>query len=551
MLALVGSAQAAPGQLDPSFGTGGKVLQSLSLGTGGDWIYDAAIQPDGKIVVVGSTQLTSYSTIAIARYLPSGVLDQSFNANGVVVPDYGYSCEARAVAIQPDGRIAVASTANGEFRVSRYLDNGAPDASFNGTGTRTKQIDGGTASIPSAVIVQTGTGRIIVGGKSKIGDDVFALMGLEANGANAAGFGTTNGTTYVSVGASDDRLQRMVVQPSGKIVAVGTANGSPPQVAVARFTATGQLDTTFGGGSGTTLTALPGGLTGDDGASQSNGSIVVAGQSGTSPNEKFGLTRIGAEGGVDAGFGVAGLVTLALPTRAWASAVAVQPDDRIVVAGLIVDATGYRDFGISRLSSSGVLDTGFGTGGYSQTPIGTGDDQITGLALQPDGNIVASGSAIPKTSASNADYAIARYLGDPKPTPSPVPTSKITSPKKGSLKRTSFTKISGTAGPDGSIAKVEIAVRKIDTKALKKKRCVWLSSKRAKLKKNRSTAKKKCTKQIWLKARGTTRWSFSLKKKKYLPKGSYEIYSRVTLTNGTKQTTFTTKAGNFRKLKLK
>jgi uncharacterized delta-60 repeat protein len=350
---------------------------------------------------------------------------------------------------------------------------------------------------------------------------------------------------------ADDRLKRLVPQASGKIVAIGTAYGTPTQIAAIRFSATGQLDTSFNGGTGKTLSTFAAGLTGDDGAAQSNGAVVIAGLTVSGGVDSVGLTRLGVDGTIDTGFGTGGLVSLVQPTRAWASSVAIQPpDDKIVVGGLIRDLTGYYDFNVARLESSGVPDPAFGAGGFVQTAIGTGDDQISRIAIQADGAIVAAGSAIPITSSSNADYVLARYLGDPKPVAPLIPTSKISSPSKKTLKRKKFTKISGSAGPAGSIAKVEIAVRKIDSKSLKKKRCVWLKNNKAQFKKNKSTSKKKCTKQIWLKAKGTAKWSYSLKKNKYLPTGSYELYSRVTLTNGVKQTSFTTKAGNFRKLKL-
>jgi uncharacterized delta-60 repeat protein len=549
------SAQALPGELDTTFGNGGTLLQSLSeVGTGGDWLSDAALQADGKIVAVGYTQILAYSTPVIARFLPNGTLDPSFGGgDGLVVPDYGSTQDARAVAIQANGRIVVAGTSGGgEFRISRFLTDGSIDPEFfSSAGTRSKAITGGTAAIPDSIVIQE-TGHIIVGGKSKIGDDVFAIMGLDTDGSDAPGFGTANATSWTSIGASDDRLQRLMLQSNDKIVAVGTANGATNQVAVARFTKDGLLDTTFNSPTGKRLTTFSAGLGGADGALQEDDSIVVAGQTSVAGVQKMGLTRINSNGSLDNGFGTSGLVTLNLPTRAFAEAVVIQPDDKIVAGGSIYDSDvpPYEDFGLVRFSRDGVPDSSFGTNGVVQTPIATGDDQVKSLNIQSDGKILVAGIGLPKTSFSNADFAFARYQAVTPGVQPPVfllPTSHITSPSKSTLKRKKLTKFAGTAGPAGLVSKVEVGVRKIDKKALKKKRCVWLNSTKAKFKKVKAV-KKRCSTRRWLKATGKENWSYKLKKK--MPVGSYEISVRATLIDGKTQTFFSSSAGNFRTLKL-
>src|SRR5687767_5219095 len=102
LLVVPTSISAAPGDLDPTFGVGGKVIVS------GYGSYDVAIQPDGKIVTVGSAAGGSEGPqIAVARYNTNGSLDTTFGGTGRVFIDH-YQI-AIDVAIQPDGKIVVAS----------------------------------------------------------------------------------------------------------------------------------------------------------------------------------------------------------------------------------------------------------------------------------------------------------------------------------------------------------------------------------------------------------------------------------------------------------
>src|SRR2546425_858379 len=101
---------AGPGALDPSFGSGGITVTDFN-GSIDDAAFAVAVQPDGKILAAGyvfSSAATNYD-FALVRYLPDGSLDAGFGMNGKVATDfYGSTDVARAVALQPDGRIVVA-----------------------------------------------------------------------------------------------------------------------------------------------------------------------------------------------------------------------------------------------------------------------------------------------------------------------------------------------------------------------------------------------------------------------------------------------------------
>ena len=131
-------AQAAPGDLDTTFGTGGKVTTDFSGGT--DQAFAVALQTDGKIVVAGEAK-TGYSRedFALARYHPNGTLDTTFGTGGKVTTDFaGDTDQVFAVALQPDGKIVVAGEAKAgysgeDFALARYNNNRFPVVTLKAT----------------------------------------------------------------------------------------------------------------------------------------------------------------------------------------------------------------------------------------------------------------------------------------------------------------------------------------------------------------------------------------------------------------------------------
>src|SRR5438093_12045130 len=101
------TAQAAAGDLDPTFGTGGQVTTDFNHST--DIANAVALQSDGKLVVAGTTFKNNDSTsedFAIIRYNVDGTLDTTFGANGKVRTDFpGLAAVASSVLVQPDGKI--------------------------------------------------------------------------------------------------------------------------------------------------------------------------------------------------------------------------------------------------------------------------------------------------------------------------------------------------------------------------------------------------------------------------------------------------------------
>ncbi|MHC4550311.1 MAG: delta-60 repeat domain-containing protein [Planctomycetota bacterium] len=212
------------GSLDAGFGTGGKVATDISGAT--DWAYDAALQPDGKIVVVGSAGTYQAFDFAVVRYLAAGKLDSSFGTGGKVTTDFrGGSDVAYGVAILSDGRIAVggyAEPANAEdFALACYLSDGSLDESFGVKGR--VLTDFGLRDQIRALIVLAND-RLVAAGLAgpKPGLD-FALASYLSDGSLDPDFGT-GGLVTTDVGGEFDGAHAVALQPDGKVVAAGTVS---------------------------------------------------------------------------------------------------------------------------------------------------------------------------------------------------------------------------------------------------------------------------------------------------------------------------------------
>src|SRR5262249_25442696 len=197
---------------------------------------------------------------------------------------------------------------------------------------------------------------------------------------------------------------RLAQQADGKILLAGTKFFGPQGHVLIRYNAEGSLDAGFGtagialGDLGTGLNTAELGLT-----LQPDGKIVVVG----SISDNFAVVRYTVAGALDPSFGTNGRVTTEYPGRDRARAALVQPDGKIVVAG--VTSTGpfssqVSDFALARYNADGSLDAGFGAGGTLTTDFASAGDEGNGVLVQPDGKIVAVG----KTVASAGDFAVAR-----------------------------------------------------------------------------------------------------------------------------------------------
>jgi uncharacterized delta-60 repeat protein len=413
LLALLGiavganAAAAAPGDLDPSFGTGG----TLSFKPQGldSLVNDVAIQPDGKIVLVGFAS----GDFAVVRLNPNGTPDPTFGNGGSVVENaVGTNSEdiADAVAIQPDGKIVVAGASTrqndiGPFATFLRLNaNGTPDASFDPagmTGPNPENVGIARGAMGEAFdLAIDPAGRIVYGGTSGTGADAVSFVDrLKSDGTHDDSWGSGTGDVFATT--SPEFLARLALQPDGKVVVVGSiGQGTGSDVAVARTLADGSgLDSGFGNG-GRQIFGYGAGNedAGNDVVLQPDGKIDVGGYGGA--GKDFTVTRLTTGGIIDSTF-AGGSVLADFGGDNTAQAIALQADGKIVLGG---DASGTA-FGVARFHPGGALDSTFGKGGKALVPFTAASSQ-TSMAVQPDGKVVVAGTN------SLGQMLVARLLGD-------------------------------------------------------------------------------------------------------------------------------------------
>ena len=261
------------------------------------------------------------------------------------------------------------------------------DPSFGGGGAGAGRVYVAPEAGPDdahAVAVQA-DGKIVVAGYANFNTD-FAVMRLNADGSLDTTFGSS-GHVVVPLGAA----QAIAIQKDGKIVVVGRLGTS--RLGIVRLTTAGLLDTSFGSGGKVIATV---GIGTDSYARsvavQADGKIVVAGAARFSTGNKAVVGRFATNGALDTTFGSAGWFSSTFGMAdGYADGVAVQPDGKIVLDGTGSTKGAHDVIAFARLTSAGALDSTFGSGGTTVVADPGGDNDASGLALQPDGKIVAVG----------------------------------------------------------------------------------------------------------------------------------------------------------------
>ena len=284
-------------------------VDAFNPGTNGT-VHGIAVQPDGKIIVVGLFNRLggggSGTTMRekIGRLNPDGSLDTAFN------PGAG-SGVLSAVALQPDGKILVGG-------VFSWLGGGAFD-------------EPGTA-------IRHNIGRLHADGSVDLSFDPGASLGVNA----------------------------IAVQPDGKIVVAGCfhalgggGSGTTPRHSIGRLNADGSLDTSFDAGTNGCLDAV---VVQPDGKIVVGGAFNTLGGGGTGTTTRYGIGRLNADGSLDTSFNAG--------VDQHVDALALQADGKIVVGGtfqtLEFGGAGTPRSRIGRLNADGSLDTSFDPGSNSR-----------------------------------------------------------------------------------------------------------------------------------------------------------------------------------------
>jgi uncharacterized delta-60 repeat protein len=387
--------------IDSTFGASGKVITPAPNSSE---INAIAVQPDGKIAAAGYWDSLGTYHFQTARYHSNGLPDNSFGNGGIVFTSIGNSAMPYSVAVQADGKIVAAGcqrfTNTPPFQyhsvIVRYDVNGTLDNSFGSGGVVTTIVSPSEDGIAS--IALQADGKIVAGGWA---GTQFLVMRYNSDGTMDNSFGT-GGKTLTAI-ASQSSVYSIALQSDGKIVACGTA-GDPSnyKFALARYNTNGTLDNTFGTAGIVTTDFDP--VFYDVGTSmtiQADGKIIAAGYSGY----HLALARYTANGILDPGFSNSGM--FASTNYPSATGIGVQSNGKIVVSGNLNNSFDY-EWAITRFDPNGVPDTSFGNIGTISINIKPGNDYAQCLAIQPDDKVVVAGSSR-DSSTVPASFTLVRF----------------------------------------------------------------------------------------------------------------------------------------------
>lgn len=409
------------GALDAGFGTGGWTETVIPgdddpIGTG------VVLVPGGIVVAVSTVAVEDF---VLARFTAAGAADPGFGTGGLLFQDFhGGRDAATTIALHSGGllaggRVLPATPGQGSnYGFARYSLAGVLDGSFGSGGLADTGFLSPVANRANALAVQA-DGRILAGGYA--GDSFpsrdFAISRHLDDGALDPGFGE-GGRIRVDFGGNEDEVGDLVALADGSVLAAGTTwvNGQRRFV-VARYLGDGQPDVGFGTG-GRVL--IDPGQIGTEPVSlvvRPDGRILVAGTvRGPGANNDFVVVGLTAAGAVDPGFGSAGQTVVDMSGGSdFVTSMLLRPDGSVLVAGGgLVSGSGF-DMQVLRLTATGAVDTGFGTGGKVGIDFAGRTDLANAMVLAGAGaseRLYVAGSAQMTSSGQSVDTAVAALDGN-------------------------------------------------------------------------------------------------------------------------------------------
>lgn len=385
----------------------------------------AALQTDGKIVVVGTSTVDSDedhfpqgNDFTAARFNTDGSLDKSFAGKGFLTTDFNQADDyATSVAIQADDKILIGGTvtvyyypdpeAYGIYNIGvvRYNIDGTLDNTFDGDGMYVADAATEVPEInPVFLNLQTG-GKILATTSTYL--QGLHIIRLNANGSKDNSF--VNNETLLSYD-STFYCNSTVLQSDGKLIIGGSWLGTTHQdFTMYRFNLNGSLDITFGNsgkvstdfrGYSDNLTSL---------TIQADNKIVAFGSASNGSNYAFAVSRYNTNGTIDNSFDVDGKkMTYVGSYNLTGKSVTIQSDGKILAAGYN-NPPSLNSMTLIRYNIDGMLDNTFDGNGTLAENFKKGNTAYNAVAVQNDGKVVAAGYTM---SGSISDFLISRYNVD-------------------------------------------------------------------------------------------------------------------------------------------
>ena len=360
------------GSLDTSFGAHGVVDSGFG---GSDEASAAYVPATGDILVAGTDNTATGSQFAaLAEYTSAGALDSGFgNGNGFVLTTFSTTLStlsndtAHALIVAPDGTIYVAGSSDAagkglDFAIASYNSDGSANTSFNGAAELLLDFSGGD-DVANAIALQSNGDVVEVGSTENpsTGIDSIALARFLPTGAVDPHFGK-KGQVTTSVRGVADVASSVAIDKIGKIIIGGlSATGSAldgslsSDFVVARYTSSGVIDRTFGGGPVITPFNQPSAIT--QVLIQANGEIVASGKTvaslnGLDPTQlEVALARYTTSGKLDTSFNTTGTAIISLGGAAAAQAAEAAgagSGNRELFRSSFDFSSGHREFSVVR-----------------------------------------------------------------------------------------------------------------------------------------------------------------------------------------------------------
>ncbi len=417
------------GVYDEGFGTGGKIFQ---LFNDGDVIPKAVVtQTDGKIIVAGSGGDFFQGLIKIVRYNVNGSMDPTFGSNGIAAIDVPSDQDPlQTLTIQQDGKIIAGGIihtldqatqqTDEDFYLFRLKTDGSYDSSFGTNGLVVTDLASHSDDVIHKLLVKP-DGKILAGGyymDMNNGDNYYGLVQYKTDGSRDSTFGI-NGITVVLLPQQEDGKGSLALLPNGKILVATTVVNDTSffyQFGLLRFTANGVLDANFGNGGILHLGLSYFHSVLHDMAVQTDGKIVMTGETQGSNATVVAVVRVDSAGAYDLNFGDSGVVRTHISTGNFdpdaGMALTIQPDKKIIVGCTLYNSINSPDanFAVIRYMPDGTVDSNYGRQGIIITDFDENGDFAKACLQQADGKFILVGSA--ESQNFETGFGIARYLSD-------------------------------------------------------------------------------------------------------------------------------------------
>ncbi len=420
LLGMINYAFPQAGTIDSTFNGDG--IRLYDHGTVHDNGYSIICMTDTSSVIMGSAEFSGSISAVLFRIKENSDIDSTFGVdNGYTAIQVGNQTFPRKMIEQPDGKYLITGTvqitpSDEEFFVARYLTDGSPDLSFNGTGYFTTSYS--TSLENSEAIALQSDGKIVLAGRTYLGSfSQLLFCRVNSDGTLDTSFGT-NGFTEINSSVQDESISTLGILSNGSIVGIGDAYQSNPfwghMVIMAKLTSSGDPMPGFGT-NGVMIPPLITDISNAFGMKIQNDSIFLTGNHyDASNNQQAYIIKMDSSGIGDPAFGTNGAVFYMPNGNPWNAGLDIMlaDDGKIYNSGTTGPSGISSEFLVARFHGDGSFDTSFDGDGFVSTDIRSDWDEASAMDMQPDGKIITTGNCGGLTNSGENKLPVVRYLND-------------------------------------------------------------------------------------------------------------------------------------------